>query len=324
MSKDTMGFTSSWAPFLAGFIREKRACGYCYETQVKNLRPLDRWWSEPSARPSLSCVWAERFIAVHPGEAPGGPLHRATLWRELARYGLRQGMDAYVPPFDTQPRAPHSFIPYIYTRGELQTLFATVDGLPYHNRQSPRRTCTLSLLLRLLYGAGLRLGEALGLRHGDIDLREGVLTVRHGKRQKDRLVPLALGLAERVAAYCRRFPGAAADPLFLSSPGRRALHHSTVQGFFPKLLQRAGLPPRRGRHGPRLHDLRHSYAVHRLESWHRAGEDLEAKLPILSAYLGHTTLRDTYYYLRITASFFPEITRRLEAFTGDVIPGAQP
>jgi integrase len=234
-------------------------------------------------------------------------------------------MDAYVPSLDIQPRAPHSFVPYIYTRGELKTLFATVDGLPYHNRQSPRRTCTLSLLLRLLYGAGLRLGEALRLRHGDVDLREGALTVRHGKRQKDRLVPLAPGLAERVAAYCRRFPGAAADPLFLSSPGRRALHHGTVQGFFPKLLRRAGLPPRRGRQGPRLHDLRHSYAVHRLESWHRAGEDLEAKLPILSAYMGHANLRDTYYYLRITASFFPEITRRLEAFTGDVIPkGAQP
>ena len=81
MSKDTMGFTSSWAPFLAGFIREKRACGYCYETQVKNLRPLDRWWSEPSVQPSLSCIWAERFIAVHPGEAPGGPPRRASLWR---------------------------------------------------------------------------------------------------------------------------------------------------------------------------------------------------------------------------------------------------
>jgi integrase len=323
MAEDAMGFTSSWAPFLVGFIAEKRACGYRYETQVKNLRPLDRWWSEPNARPSLSCVWAERFIAIHPGEAPGGPPGRASLWRELARYGLRQGIGAYIPPLDTQARAPRSFVPYIYTRGELRLLFATVDDLPYTQR-SPRRTFTLGLLLRLLYGAGLRLGEALGLRHEDIDSREGILTIHHGKNQKDRLVPLAPSLADRLAAYRHRFAGAAADPLFLSPVGRQAIHHGTIQDIFPKLLQRAGLPPRRGHQGPRLHDLRHTFAVHRLESWHRAGEDLEAKLPILSAYLGHTTLRDTYYYLRITASFFPEITRRLQAFTGDVIPGVQP
>jgi len=320
MAKDLMGFRSSWAQFLSDFIREKRACGYRYATQDNTLQPLDRMWCERGAPdPSLSRAWAEKFIAVRPGESPANTAKRASLWRELARYGERRGMAAYIPPTGTLPLASRQFAPYIYSRAELQQLFLAIDRYPASTAW-PGRTAMLAVLYRLLYGTGMRVGEALGLNHADFDSREGVITIHQGKNQRDRLVPLAPALAKRLASYCRRFPGDRNAPIFLSPMRQHALDHSTVNRHFHSLIESIGLPPRQNRRGPRLHDLRHTFAVHRLEKWYRAGESLDAKLPLLSAYMGHKTLHDTYYYLRITSSFFPEITRRLEAFAGDIIP----
>ena len=320
MPNDQMGFCSQWALFLANFVREKRTCGFKYKTQRTALLPLDRMWCEPGApHPSLSRVWAERFIAARPGEAPSCPPQRASLWRQLAQYGLRQGKEAYIPPTHSTPLAPREIVPYIYSRSELKALFATIDQHPYAS-WSPRLTFTMPVLFRLLYGAGLRLGEALSLRHGDFDTGEGVITIHQGKNQKDRLVPVAPAVAKRLATYCHRFPGMINEPIFLSPVRQHALSLHGVESLFLRLLKRAGLPPRQKKRGPRIHDLRHTFAVHRLEKWYLAKENLEAKIPLLSAYMGHKTLRDTYYYLRITSSFFPEIAHRLEAFTGDVIP----
>jgi integrase len=168
----------------------------------------------------------------------------------------------------------------------------------------------------------MRLGEALRLNLQDFDPLNKALTIYQTKNQTERVIPLAPSLAARVQAYIERFPGEPDTPLFLSPRGPRphSLGVGPVDRTFKILLIKAGLPQRVGRTGPRVHDLRHSFAVHRLENWYHAGENLEAKLPLLATYLGHTCLRDTYYYLRITTSFFPEIARRLNAFTGDVIP----
>jgi integrase len=177
------------------------------------------------------------------------------------------------------------------------------------------------LLFRLLYGAGLRISEALALRIGDYDQESGVLCIRESKNRKDRLIPLAPKLAKRVISHIQRFPGSVDTPLFLSPRRTHEITYARIAAVFQgALLPRAGLPPRRDRKGPRIHDLRHTFAVHRLENWFRAGENVEAKLPYLAAYMGHANIQDTYYYLRITQSFFPEIVRRLEAEVGDIIP----
>jgi len=181
----------------------------------------------------------------------------------------------------------------------------------------------MGLLFRLLYGTGMRLGKALRLAPGDFDPRDNTLTISQGKNRRDRIVALAPSVAWRFREYCQRYPSNDNTPIFLSPLRPRALTQNAVRKTFRCALSAAGLPPRVKGCGPRIHDLRHTFAVHRLENWYYAGENLEAKLPILAAYMGHANIRETHYYLRITASFFPEIARRLDAFTSDVIPQAQ-
>ena len=321
MREDHLGFQSPLATVLAEFVREKRAFGYKYRAAVSYLRRLDRMWLAPDAgKPELSREWWDCFIRLRPGESVTSPACRMSVWRELARHARRSGIEAYLPGAHVAPIHRRSYyVPFIYTRPQLGAMFMAADQASVHHC-SPRRPWIMGLMLRLLYGTGLRLGEALGLTMGDYDPPENVLTVRQGKNQKDRLIPLAPALGERLQGYFRRFPGDVNTPIFLSPQHHRALLHNGIEKLFRGLLIKAGLPPRANRSGPRIHDLRHTFAVHRLENWYLAGENLTAKLPILSVYMGHSSLRDTYYYLRITTSFFPEIARRIEAFAGDVIP----
>ena len=323
MDNKKTGFRSSLAGLLEAFVREKRTCGYKYERGVEILRQLDRRWATSNdAAPSLSQRWAERFFKARPGESSRGPANRASVWRELARHVRRSGLKAYIPDRHTMPLGHHSFAPFIFTRPQIGALLFAIDSLPIR-RWSPRHPWAMGLLFRLLYGTGMRLGEALRLTSGDFDPQSDALIIRQGKNRRDRIIALAPSVAGRFREYCRRYPGNNDTPVFLSPLRPRALTKTAIRKTFRCALSAAELPPRVGGHGPRIHDLRHTFAVHRLENWYRAGENLEAKLPILAAYMGHARMRETHYYLRITASFFPEIARRLKAFTGDIIPQAQ-
>jgi len=321
MYKAPFGFQSSLAAMLVDFVHEKRACGFKYNRAMDHLRRLDRLWFTPgSGTAALSREWFLEFIQGGPGTSRVGPADRVSTWRELVRHARRRGMEGYLPePGVTFIQRQSCYLPFIFTRAQLGMLFAAADQM-LSRPCSPRCPRTIGLMLRLLYGTGLRLGEALALTHGDYDPSEQVLLVRQGKNQNERFIPLAAALGERLREYCNQFPGSADAPIFLSPRHPRALRQKSIRWNFYRLLERTGLPTRTRHGGPRVHDLRHTFAVHRLENWYLSGEDVTSKLPILSVYLGHRGLQETYYYLRITASFFPEIARRLEAYAGDVIP----
>lgn len=327
MHENEFGFTSALGHLLARHIREKRACGYQYgRDAVTQLRQLDRFFLAERDGPSvLGPKQYERFVAYREGDAASSPENRAGVWRQFSVFCRRQGLNAHVPEKHDLPIRRQPYCPYIYSRRELAALFDAVERLPYR-KCSPRRIPNYRLLFRLLYGTGLRLGEALRLTIGDMDQGVGALTVRQGKNRKDRLVPLAPGLARRIVDHIALYPGGPDTPLFLSPFRSHEIDLETVEhAFRADLLALAGLPPRVKSKGPRIHDLRHTFAVHRLETWFLAGDDVEAKLPYLSAYMGHTHVRLTYYYLRITASFFPEITRRFSIRVANAIPqGGRP
>jgi integrase len=184
----------------------------------------------------------------------------------------------------------------------------------------PRRHLILPEIFRVLYGCGLRVSEAIGLRVGAVDLRAGVLTIRQGKFRKDRLVPLAPSLTQRLRRYADALGGQPADAVFFPSRGARPYHRVTVYHAFRQLLWRCRIAHGGRGHGPRLHDLRHTFAVHRLAQWYRAGADLNALLPVLATYLGHQSVTQTQVYLRLTADLFPDLAARSEAAFGHVIP----
>jgi integrase/recombinase XerD len=175
-------------------------------------------------------------------------------------------------------------------------------------------------VLRLLYGCGCRVSEVLHLRVTDVDLDRGILTVRDAKFGKDRLVPPAVPLVQRLQRYAARMGPRPPDAFFFPSPTGGPWNLGSVYWLYRELLLQCGIPHAGRGKGPRVHDLRHTMAVHTLLRWYREGADLDAKLPVLATYLGHQSLAGTQRYLHLIAELFPEITARANAGFGDVIP----
>jgi integrase/recombinase XerD len=210
------------------------------------------------------------------------------------------------------------------TEEELRKFFQAVDALEPTAR-SPLRHLIMPEVFRLLYGCGFRVREVLKLRVRDVDLNQGIITVHQGKFRKDRLVPPALTLVNRLRNYAAHFENRPPDAIFFPAPGGGPFSLVTVYKLFRQLLLQCGIPHAGRGKGPRIHDYRHLFAVHTLRRWYREGEDLDAKLPLLATYLGHQHLSGTQRYLHLTAELFPEITARVDAAFGDVIPrGIEP
>jgi integrase len=206
------------------------------------------------------------------------------------------------------------------TDEELRKFLQAVDVLQPTAR-SPLRHLIMPEIFRLLYGCGFRVREVLKLRVRDVDLNQGVITVHQGKLRKDRLVPPALSLVNRLRKYAAHFENRPPDATFFPGPSGGPFSLGTVYTLFRKLLLQCGIPHAGRSKGPRIHDARHLFAVRVLRRWYQDGADLDAKLPLLATYLGHVNLSGTQRYLHLTAELFPEITARADAAFGDVIPG---
>jgi site-specific recombinase XerD len=174
------------------------------------------------------------------------------------------------------------------------------------------------MLILLLYAAGLRISEALSLRLTDVDLSAGILTIRESKFYKTRLVPMSPALngtlGEPVAQRAKDHPTSLDAELFLTRTGTPVARH-TAENVFSRLRVRAGGLRHDGcRYQPRLHDLRHAFAVHRLISWYRQGADVQRLLPQLATYLGHVHIAATQRYLTLTPELLHEASQRFERY----------
>jgi integrase len=214
----------------------------------------------------------------------------------------------------------YEFKPRIFTHEEIRRIFHELDHWR-HFAHLPLRHIVMPELFRTLYGCGLRVGEALSLKVRDTDLEHGVLTIRHAKFDKDRQVPMAPSLTARLQAYADRLGLREPDAYFFPASNGGRLQHGPVYTLFRNILWKMEIPHIGGGHGPRVHDLRHTFAVHRLLEWYQQGADLNAMLPRLSTYLGHRNMEGTQRYLHLTADLFPEVSKRLDNKFGHVIPG---
>ena len=313
-------FQSILATFMDRFLQEKHACGYRYHEPTRILRRLDDFLFQEELRScELPRSIAQKWLAKRTHENPRTHQQRIMVVRQFSRFLCRLGYSAYVPDSTLAPREQSSFVPRILTHEETRKLLQAVDALQPTAR-SPLRHLIMPEVFRLLYGCGFRLGEVLKLRVRDVDLDQGIVTVQQGKFRKDRLVPLALSLVKRLRKYAARLENRPPDQIFFPAPNGGPFSLRTVYGLFRQLLLKCGIAHAGRGKGPRIHDLRHTFAVHTLLRWYRDGEDLDAKLPLLATYLGHQHLSGTQRYLHLTAELFPEITARVEAVFGEVIP----
>jgi site-specific recombinase XerD len=235
------------------------------------------------------------------------------------RYAVSRGYATTVPLPACLPKRPEPFVPYIYSRQEVRRLLDAADS--FQGRRFFIEPITMRTVVLLLYATALRVREAIDLNRADVDLSNGVLTVRQTKFFKDRLVPFGEQLRPALARYAQRASaGVAADPdqvpFFTTRAGRRLEDH-TLRESFQRLRAGAGVRRADGaRYQPRLHDLRHTFAVHRLTSWYRQGADVQKLLPVLSVYLGHAHLASTQAYLSMTPELLQEANRRFERYAG--------
>jgi integrase len=229
------------------------------------------------------------------------------------KFALCRGF-AHVSPLPTStPKFPPQQTPYVYSTEELTRLLEATSVIHVHH--SPYQAQMFRTLLLLLYGTGLRIGEALNLTLGDIDLTERVVTVRNTKFYKTRLVPIGTTLAQELAAHVQRrrqlpLPLGEGSRLFSTRTGQRWLYQHVITLFqhirrAAKINCPAGEP-----RPPRLHDFRHTAAVHRVVAWYRAGRDVQRLLPQLATYLGHVDLKSTQRYLQMTPDLLQAASRR--------------
>jgi len=312
---------SPLAPLLEQFVQEKRACGHRYAVGASILRRFDAFLCQQGLlRCELPKQLSWQWLAKQPHESAGTQLARISVVRQFAIFLCRMGHPAEVPDRALGSRAAATnFSPRVLTHDEVRRLIDAVDRLE-PNAQAPMRHIIMPEVFRLLYGCGLRINEVMTLRVDDVDLAEGVLLIRDTKFGKDRLVPPAVPLVQRLQKYADEIGRQRADAYFF--PSSRGGHWSSNATYhmFRELLMRCRIPHGGRGQGPRIHDLRHTFAVHTLVRWYREGVDLEAKLPVLAAYMGHASIDGTRDYLHLTAELFPEVIVRSDRAFGDVIP----
>jgi integrase len=218
-----------------------------------------------------------------------------------------------VPPTDLLPARPPRAIPYLYSEGDIAALMDATASLKGQLRQA-----TYSNLIGLLAVTGMRVGEARNLDLADVDLSEGTITVRHAKLDKARLLPLhptsTRALGDYLTLRDRLAPPAASTAVFISPPGRR-LAATNVESTFRILVSRSGLRPR-GAARPRMHDLRHGFIVNAVLDGYRRGEDVQARLAVISTYAGHVDPRHTYWYLSASPELMAIAGERLDSYLG--------
>jgi len=213
-----------------------------------------------------------------------------------------------------------SFVPYIFSDEELRQFLRQADSIPIENH-SPYQHLFYPLLFRLLYGCGLRLNEALTLKIRNVDFENGILTILGTKFDKDRLVPMKESLTRRCQVFLdARHKCPEPSALFFPAPDGGVYAHVTIYAKFRKVLKNAGISHGGRGNGPRIHDFRHTFAVHCLRQWMRDGTNVENALKYLSVYMGHVNTVGTHTYLRLTAELFPDIITKVEAFAGNVVP----
>jgi integrase/recombinase XerD len=281
---------------LKQFVSFLEGIGASYITTELSLR----WATQPTnAQPAH---WAARLRAV----------------RLFAKHHCASDPRTEVPPLGLLPHRTRRRQPYIYSAQEIRHLIKATKRLP---STSGLRPWTYSTLLGLLVVTGMRISEALALDRDDVDLQDGVLTIRRTKFGKTRLVPVHPTTRDALRAYLRRrdriFPVARTPGFFLSEWGTR-LEKSCVSRAFYDLSRQVGLRGVSDHSGPRLHDIRHSFVVGTVLRWYREGVDVDPRMPVLSTYLGHGHVSDTYWYL----SSIPELLRlaasRLEHSQGGI------
>lgn len=297
------------------YLAMRRVLGFELRLPGGMLRAFAAFLDSKSAShitTKLALRWATQPVGAQPAQWA----NRLSVIRQFARFMSASDPRTEIPPPGLLPYRYKRKPPYIYHDDEVRQLLRAARHI---RSATGLRATSYSTLIGLLAVTGLRINEALGLDDQDVDLADGVLTIRRTKFGKSRLVPLHPSTMRALKQYVRvrdRLRPLRPTGAFLVGEQGRRLTEWTVRYTFNKLSRQTGLRGPTDRRGPRLHDFRHRLAVKTLIGWYRRGVDVERRLPVLSTYLGHGHVTDTYWYLTAVPELLRLAAERLEARGG--------
>jgi integrase len=299
---------------LHDYLQLRRSLGFKLHDAGLQLPRFVRFMEQRQAEhitARLALEWAQQSTTVQPAELA----RRLGFVRGFARYRSATDPATEIPAAGLLPHRSTRARPYLYSEREIEHLLAAALCLPTAWPRTPLRPHLYHCLFGLLSVTGLRIGEALHLRVSDVDLDQALLTIRSAKLGRERLVPLHASTCTVLTGYLEQreqvFGDRASPYLFVSNRGNR-LDGGDVHRTFYALSRQVGLRGPDDSCGPRLHDLRHRFAVNTLLRWYASGEDAARRLPVLSTFLGHVHVADTYWYLSAWPELMSQAMARLE------------
>jgi len=321
---DGYTFEGKYAKLCSDFIMYKRSIGYKYTARtVRRVKYLNQHLSLVASSVadddySLGKDTVEAFVSKRPSESPRTQQTREIIIRQFAIYLDSIGISAYIAPALLKWDSGSTFTPYIFTHEQISTIINVVDNLEYEYR-SPHYHYVYPLLIRILYCCGLRISEALSIKIEDIDFDEGLIRIEQAKFNNSRLIPLSESLYKALVVYLSQVGLAKTSKGFLfRTKWDKPYKPQSIYHRFKDFMKAAGIPHTEKGGLPRLHDVRHTFAVHSLDNMVAQGVDAYHMLPYLSVFMGHRCLKATEKYLRLTPTAFNDIVSALTPLYGDL------
>jgi integrase len=320
----TTSFHGCFSAYLQDFVDFKRSLGFKYQKECFHLRDFDAFCvREKITEPVLTKELSDRWCQKRPYEQERpGTQQRITGLRQFALYLVSIGIQAYIPVhLENKKSRKSKYVAYIFTHEEMARIFEKSDCV-YPNRRSTLHL-VMPVLVRLLYSTGMRVMEALNLQMKHVDFQDGTLHLEHAKFDKDRLLPLSPSMADILRRYGDvMHPRSLPDDFLFVGVTREPYTHHAIYLRFRELLLQAHIPHAGRGNGPRIHDIRHTFACHTLTEAGKRNIDLTSALPLISAYMGHKSMGATSQYLRMTAEVYPEMMDAVNRVCSFIIPGA--
>ena len=307
---------------ISEYIKHKKSQGYKMEATLDVLCRFNKFAislgeTQIGISKELMDKWGRRL----PTETECNRYNRISTVRRFSCHLQLVGYDSYIPKL---PRFISTYTPYIFTKEEIAHIFSECDKLLVMGNFPRSVKNMIPALIRVLYGTGIRISEALNLTHSDVDLNDGFLHLRECKNNHERIVPLSMSVRDVCKEYVmyKQNLGLAIDsnePFFTSAKGERGAKNS-IYAIFRIVLHRANIPHQGRGKGPRLHDLRHTFCVNALVKLSEKGLDLYYSLPILMTYMGHRSINSTNKYVRLTEELYPYLIKKVNKAYQHVLP----
>ncbi len=314
-------YYSVFGPYIKQFIELKNSLGYKYKDVGYAFSSFDRLAFEKNTTEiAITKEFADEWCTKRPNESDKTRYNRTQLLSQFVKFLCDLGFRSYIPKL---PPVKSTYTPYIFSKDEMMAIFEVCDKLAPSCRNHNSSVFAIPVLIRLLYGTGIRISEALYLSCNDINLHDKYFTLRNCKNGKDRMVPISGSLANACGEYIKYrnlTPSIRKENRLFINPDGSALSIYNAYKWFRRIIYTANISHGGRGYGPRLHDLRHTFSVHSLVTMSEAGLDLYYSLPILSTYLGHQSLDATDSYVRLTAEMYPDLIKKTSDICSSVFP----